>query len=67
MSVLRTSGIRKAEYTEATRTLHIWCAESGGPREYYGVPESVYLGLIGAQSAGQYINDYIRDRYISNR
>ncbi|MBU0831946.1 MAG: KTSC domain-containing protein [Alphaproteobacteria bacterium] len=65
--MLRSSAIRKAEYTESTRTLHVWCTESGGLYEYYGVPESVYLGLISAESAGQYINDYIRDRYVSNR
>ncbi|MBC7149842.1 MAG: KTSC domain-containing protein [Rhizobium sp.] len=67
MPILRSSAIRKAEYTAATRTLHIWFVESGGPYDYYGVPEGVYLGLINARSAGQYFNVYIRDRYSSNR
>ncbi|WP_408642420.1 KTSC domain-containing protein [Sinorhizobium chiapasense] len=45
----------------------IWFVESGGPYDYYGVPERIYIGLIKARSAGTYFNDYIRDRYSSNR
>ena len=41
--------------------------QSGGPYDYYGVPQSVYEGLLRARSAGTYYNDYIRDRYASNR
>lgn len=67
MPILRSSAIRQAEYTAATRTLQIWFVESGGPYDYYGVPESVYLGLLNAISAGGYFNDHIRDRYSSNR
>lgn len=67
MPVLRSSAIRRAEYNDATSTLSIWFVESGGPYDYYRVPRSVYLGLIGARSAGSYFNDHIRDRYTSNR
>ncbi|WP_165219543.1 KTSC domain-containing protein [Affinirhizobium pseudoryzae] len=67
MPFLRSSAIRRAEYMSATRILRIWFVESGGPYDYYGVPESVYLGLINARSAGEYFNSYIRDRYSSNR
>lgn len=67
MPLLNSSAISRAEYTAPTRTLHIWFVESGGPYDYYGVPESVYLGLIKARSPGGYFNDHIRDRYSSNR
>lgn len=67
MPYLRSSAIRRAEYIKQTSTLQIWFVESGGPYDYYGVPEDVYLGLINARSAGRYYNDYIRDRYSSNR
>ena len=67
MPILRSSAISRAEYIRQTATLQIWFTESGGPYDYHGVPESVYLGLISARSAGTYFNDYIRDRYSSNR
>lgn len=67
MPFLNSSAISRAEYSAITRTLSIWFAESGGPYDYYGVPQDVYLGLLSAASAGQYFNAYIRDRYSSNR
>ncbi|HCV71281.1 MAG TPA: KTSC domain-containing protein, partial [Agrobacterium sp.] len=47
--------------------MSIWFVESGGPYDYYRVPERVYLGIIKASSAGTYFNMHIRDRYSSNR
>jgi len=67
MPYLKSSAISRAEYIKQTATLQIWFVESGGPYDYYGVPESIYLGLISASSPGTYYNDYIRDRYRSNR
>ncbi|TWF53303.1 KTSC domain-containing protein [Neorhizobium alkalisoli] len=67
MPNLKSSAIGRAEYNDATSTLSIWFVESGGPYDYYHVPEQVYIGLINARSAGSYFNDYIRDRYSSNR
>ncbi|WP_373694618.1 KTSC domain-containing protein [Rhizobium aouanii] len=45
----------------------IWFVESGGPYDFYGVPEAIYHGLLRASSAGTYYNTYIRDQYSSNR
>lgn len=65
MPILRSSAIHRAEYRNGT--LSIWFVESGGPYDFYGVPEYVYNGLLSARSAGTYYNDHIRDRYSSNR
>lgn len=67
MPFLNSTAISRAEYSLPTATLSIWFRESGGPYDYYGVPEGVYLGLIQAASAGTYFNRYIRDQYSSNR
>lgn len=34
-----------------------------GVFEYYGVPESLYNGLIEAESPGRYFKQYIKDKY----
>ncbi|WP_313595263.1 KTSC domain-containing protein [Rhizobium sp. AN5] len=67
MPYLRSSAISRVEYNDATSTMSIWFVESGGPYDYYRVPERVYLGIIKASSAGTYFNMHIRDRYSSNR
>lgn len=67
MPYLRSKAISRVEYNKLTGTLSIWFVESGGPYDYYRVPEAVYLGLLNARSAGTYFNDHIRDRYSSNR
>jgi KTSC domain len=67
MPYLNSSAISRAEYNPATKTLSLWFKGSGGPYDYYGVPEAVYVGLLSARSAGRYYNQYIRDVYSSNR
>lgn len=67
MQYLRSSAIRAVDYNATSGTLSIWFVESGGPYDYYGVPQHIYDGLLGARSAGGYFNDHIRDRYRSNR
>jgi KTSC domain len=66
MVILNSSAIRAAAYDASTLTLSITFT-SGKTYDYYGVPQAIYLGLIGAASAGEYFNAYIRDRYSSNR
>ncbi|WP_423228379.1 KTSC domain-containing protein [Rhizobium tumorigenes] len=67
MPLLRSSALARVEYNSGSRTLAIWFVESGGPYDYYGVPEIVYLGLLRASSPGSFFNQNIRDRYRSNR
>lgn len=63
MPYFSSTAIRRAEYNEQSRTLTIWFVESGRPYDYYGVPPSVYQGLLNASSKGTYFNLYIRDQY----
>lgn len=63
MPYFNSSAIRRAEYDPASRTLTIWFVESGGPYDYYGVPQRIWDGLLAASSKGGYYNDYIRDQY----
>ncbi|WP_205008243.1 KTSC domain-containing protein [Sphingosinicella ginsenosidimutans] len=52
----------RVEYDDSARRLDIWFSESG-LYSYYGVPISVYNGLLSATSKGQYYNSHIRDQY----
>lgn len=63
MPFFSSTAIRRAEYNPSTMILQLWFAESGGPYDYYGVPQHVFDGLCSASSKGSYFNSYIRDRY----
>ena len=63
MQYLNSSAIWAVQYNPGTRTLTIWFTSGSRGYDYYGVPETVYLGLINASSKGRYFNDYIRDQY----
>lgn len=63
MPTFISSAIRRAEYDPSSKVLQIWFAESGGPYDYYGVPQHIFEGLCKAGSKGTYFNDYIRDQY----
>jgi len=67
MPVFNSSAIRRAEYDPSNLVLKIWFVQTGGPYDYYSVPESVYLGLCNASSQGTYFARYIRDQYSSRR
>ena len=62
MPTIKSTAIRYAEYDAASLQLRITFAK-GNTYTYYGVPESVYIGLLRATSAGTYFNDHIKDRY----
>ena len=63
MPYFSSSAIRRAEYDESSKTLSVWFVPSGGPYYYYGVPSSVFAGLLNASSKGTYFNEFIRDHY----
>lgn len=67
MVTFNSSAISEARYNASTRTLQIWFVGSGGPYDYYSVPEAIFAGLCEAASPGSYFNSNIRDRYSSNR
>jgi len=62
MPSVNSSAMYRVEYDGAGRRLDIWFTESGR-YSYFGVPASVYAGLLAASSKGGYFNDHIRDRY----
>lgn len=66
MVYLQSTAIRAVDWNSMTSTLAITFA-SGGTYSYYAVPQSKYLGLIAAPSAGQYFNKNIRDQYSTRR
>lgn len=43
--------------------LSLWFTQSGGPYDYYRVPQRIFDGLCQATSKGTYFNDNIRDQY----
>lgn len=67
MPTFNSSAIRRAEYDAQNSVLQIWFVDSGGPYNYYGVPQEVYDGLCQASSKGSYFASRIRDRYSSRR
>ncbi len=62
MTRLNSTSIYAADYDAAHRLLYIWFINRG-PYTYYNVPESIFLGLINASSAGTYYNLNIRGKY----
>lgn len=63
MEYIRSSAIWAASHNPATLTLTVWFTHGGHPYDYFGVPTSVYQGLLNTSSAGRYFNQHIRDQY----
>lgn len=59
---VQSSNLCSVGYDEATRTLEIEF-NNGSIYRYYGVPPSVYRGLMSALSHGKYFHQHIRDVY----
>lgn len=54
-----SSAITRATYHPHERTLDIWY--KGGDRySYFGVPTEIYVGLREAESAGEFVNLYVK-------
>ncbi len=58
----RSTNLSRAWYDNASRTLTIEF-QSGSRYEYFSVPPEIYRGLTLAASAGQYLNQWIKDRF----
>lgn len=61
-----SSDLRSVGYDPRSQTLEIEF-NSGGIYQYFDVPESVYRGLMGASSHGQYFHRNIKDSYRYSR
>jgi hypothetical protein len=55
--------IRSVGFDPAGSVLEVEFVESNRVYAYYDVPFSVYEELMGAESAGTYFNEHIRDMY----
>lgn len=62
MIPVSSSKLKAVSYEESPMILHIEFYKDG-TFEYYGVPETVYRGLLEADSLGIYFKRYIKDRY----
>lgn len=67
MPIFNSSAVKRAEYDPDTRILKIWFAGSGGPYDYFDVPQNVFDELCQAPSKGRYVNEHIRDLYSTER
>jgi hypothetical protein len=57
-----SSNVAGAGYDEDTRTLTVKF-HSGKSYTFANVPESIYQGLLDADSAGKYFNAHIKDKF----
>lgn len=58
-----SSVIQKYEYDAARSELTLWFGPDLTCYTYSLVPQTVYDGLVSAQSMGRYVNTVIKDRY----
>lgn len=58
--VLASSIVSAVGYDAATTTLAVRFTD-GSEYHYSDVPEDVYQGLLAADSAGAYFNQYVKD------
>lgn len=57
---IKSSNIKRVDWKDRVLTVEF---RQGGKYEYYDVPESVYEGMINAQSAGKFFHTMIKDIY----
>ena len=57
-----SSDLKSMGYDKGSMTLEIEF-NSGGIYQYSNVPESVYMGLMGAASKGTYFHQHIKENY----
>jgi hypothetical protein len=63
MLIFGSSAIYAVHYNELSRVLTIQFQHGARSYDYFGVPQSIYNGLLAASSKGQYFNMFIRDQY----
>ena len=64
--VVSSSSLRSIGYDSRTRTLEVEFA-SGGVYRYAPVPADVWGALRRAESKGKYFQDFVRDRFETER
>jgi len=62
--IKNSRSLHQVHYNKRTQELQVWFKSNlRTPYLYPGVPESVYLELLRADSPGKFFNDNIRDVY----
>ena len=57
-----STAIEDIKYDEAKRELHVTYV-GGATYTYYGVPKQVHAAFQEARSKGQYVNQFVKNRY----
>lgn len=57
-----SSNLKSIGYDPESKILEIEF-QNGSVYQYYGVPRSLYEGLMGASSHGKYFHQYIKDNF----
>ena len=57
-----STAIERINYDEAKRELHVTYV-GGATYTYYGVPKQVYAAFRAAPSRGQFVNEFVKNRY----
>jgi len=57
-----STAVEHISYDEAAHELHVKYV-GGGVYTYYGVPKQVYVAFRAAPSKGQFVNEFVKDRY----
>lgn len=63
MITVNSTNIDSVGYNADTQTLTVKFKVSGQTYEYLNVPQTLYEGLMTAESKGKYINDNIRSQF----
>lgn len=56
---VQSTSLDAVAYDPATSTLRVRF-KHGSEYEYYGVPHSVFVGILSASSAGRYLDQYVK-------
>jgi hypothetical protein len=67
MITVNSTNIDSVGYNADTQTLTVKFKVSGQIYEYLNVPQTLYEGLMTAESKGKYINDNIRSQFTYRR
>ena len=57
-----STAVEHISYDEATRELHVTYV-GGATYTYYGVPKQLYAAFREARSKGQFVNQFVKNRY----
>ena len=57
-----STAVERISYDEATRELCVTYV-GGGTYTYYGVPKQLYAAFREARSKGQFVNQFVKNRY----